>query len=52
MKTNPESALSLKRRLANPNVFVARLILAELLAKRGTGPLERKTLKYIRRRPT
>lgn len=50
MKTNRERPLPLKRRLAKPNVFVARLILAEVLAKRGAGPLERKTLRYARRR--
>lgn len=29
-----------------PSRFVARLILADLLAKRGEGPLERKRLAY------
>ena len=31
---------------AQPRRFVARLILAEALAKRGEGPLERKRLIY------
>ena len=51
MKTSRKRRESLARQLATPNVFVARLILAELLAKRGAGPLERKTLKYGKRRP-
>ncbi len=32
--------------LAQPQQLVARLVLAELLAKRGAGPLERKVLIY------
>lgn len=35
---------------AQPQSFVARLILADLIAKRGAGPLERRRLVY-RRRP-
>jgi hypothetical protein len=33
-----------------PRVFVARLILAEAIAKRGEGPLERKRLRYVKRK--
>ena len=36
--------------LQQPRVFVARLILAELVAKRGEGPLERKRLSYVKRK--
>ncbi len=36
--------------LAQPRAFVARLILADLIAKRGEGPLERRKLVYQRRR--
>lgn len=32
--------------LGKPRAFVARLVLADLLAKRGEGPLERKRLLY------
>jgi hypothetical protein len=35
---------------ARPKTFVARLILADLLAKRGEGPLERRQLIYKRAR--
>jgi hypothetical protein len=49
MKTNPEHSLRMKELLAAPRHFVARLLLAELLAKRGKGPLERKRLVYRRR---
>jgi len=37
--------------LARPRTFVARLILADLITKRGEGPLQRKTLAYGRRKP-
>lgn len=49
---NPRSKppLPLGAMLAQPQQFVARLVLAELLAKRGKGPLERKTLLYRKRR--
>ena len=36
--------------LAQPRTFVARLILADLIAKRGEGPLERRVLIYQRPR--
>jgi hypothetical protein len=36
--------------LAQPRRFVARLIVSDLIAKRGEGPLERKMLIYKRRR--
>ena len=32
--------------LAQPRAFVARLVLADLIAKRGEGPLERRKLVY------
>ena len=34
--------------IAKPRRFVARLVLADLIAKRGDGPLERKRLIYGR----
>jgi hypothetical protein len=37
--------------LARPRAFVARLILADLIAKRGEGPLERKRVAYAPRKP-
>jgi hypothetical protein len=36
--------------LAQPRIFVARLIASDLIAKRGEGPLQRKVLIYKRRR--
>ncbi|MBW1763025.1 MAG: hypothetical protein JRG67_05265 [Deltaproteobacteria bacterium] len=36
--------------LAQPRTFVARLILADLITKRGEGPLERRVLMYQRPR--
>jgi hypothetical protein len=36
--------------LAQPRSLVARLILADLIAKRGEGPLERRQLIYQRSR--
>jgi len=36
--------------LARPRTFVARLVLGDLIAKRGEGPLERKMLVYGRRK--
>jgi hypothetical protein len=36
--------------LARPRTFVARLILADLITKRGEGPLERRRLIYQRSR--
>jgi hypothetical protein len=35
--------------LAQRRTFVARLILADLITKRGEGPLQRKVLAYGRR---
>jgi hypothetical protein len=35
--------------LAEPQTFIARLILADLLARRGRGPLEPKRIVYVRR---
>lgn len=36
--------------IGRPRTFVARLILADLIAKRGEGPLERKRLVYSPRK--
>jgi hypothetical protein len=36
--------------LAQPRAFVARLILADLIAKRGEGPLQRPVLSYGKRK--
>jgi len=36
--------------LAQPRTFVARLILADLITKRGEGPLQRPVLLYSRRK--
>ena len=44
--TSKRKALSLRSVLAQPRTFVARLVLADLIAKRGEGPLERKQLLY------
>ncbi|MDH3623196.1 MAG: hypothetical protein OES69_12435 [Myxococcales bacterium] len=49
MKISPRAPVPLEALLAQPRRFVARLVLAELLAKRGAGPLERKALIYGRR---
>jgi hypothetical protein len=49
MTTKPK-ALPLPRVVARPRKFVARLLLADLLAQRGEGPLERKRLIYGRRK--
>jgi hypothetical protein len=43
-------AVRLTRLIGRPRTFVARLILADLIAKRGEGPLERKALAYRRRK--
>ena len=40
-KAQPVTAL-----WSRPRAFVARLILADVLAKRADGPLERKRLAY------
>jgi len=34
--------------VSQPRTFVARLLLADLIAKRGDGPLERKRIVYGR----
>ena len=49
MTTKPK-ARPLTGLFAQPRAFVARLILADLLAKRGQGPLERKRLRYVPRK--
>jgi len=49
MTTKPK-ALPLRSVIAEPRRFVARLLLADLIAKRGEGPLERKRLIYGRRK--
>jgi len=36
--------------IAQPQAFIARLILADLISKRGDGPLQRKMLVYQRRK--
>ncbi len=36
--------------LTEPRTFVARLILAELITKRGQGPLRRPVLVYTKRK--
>jgi hypothetical protein len=40
----------LVKTFVQPRRFVARLILADLLAKRGEGPLERRRLIYASRK--
>jgi hypothetical protein len=45
MTTKPERR-PLVKTFGQPRRFAARLILADLLAKRGEGPLERKRLAY------
>ena len=42
--------LQLGTLLAQPQTFVARLILADLIMKRGEGPLQRPVLIYRRRK--
>ena len=49
MKTN-RKLMSLGDLVAQPRAFVSRLILADLIAKRGEGPLERRKLVYRRRK--
>ncbi len=49
MKISPRPSAPLETLLAQPRRFVARLVLAELLAKRGAGALERKALVYGKR---
>lgn len=36
--------------VAQPRTLVARLILADLITKRGEGPLQRRVLTYGRRK--
>jgi hypothetical protein len=42
--------LALGALVAQPQTFIARLILADLIAKRGEGSLERRVLIYRRRK--
>ncbi len=49
MTTKPRVS-PLRSVIAKPRTFVARLVLADLIAKRGDGPLERKRLIYGRRK--
>jgi hypothetical protein len=44
--TSKSESLRLRKLIGEPNRFVARLILAELIAKRGKGPLHRRSLRY------
>ncbi len=44
--TTRRKALSVRAVVSQPRTFVARLLLADLLAKRGDGPLERKRIAY------
>jgi len=46
--TTKRKRLPLGALFAQPQAFVARLLLADLIAKRGEGPLRRKTLVYYR----
>jgi hypothetical protein len=50
MTTTKRKPLPLGSVLAQPQTFVARLILADLIAKRGEGSLERRVLLYRRRK--
>jgi len=49
MKAKPKP-LPLVALLARPQTLVARLILADLITKRGQGPLQRRVLTYGRRK--
>jgi hypothetical protein len=49
MKTKSKP-LPLGALVAQPWTFVARLILADLITKRGEGPLDRRVLIYQRPR--
>jgi len=44
--TSKPRPLPLRRVFGQPNKLVARLILAELIAKRGKGPLARRAIGY------
>jgi hypothetical protein len=44
--TSKPKPLPLRGLFAQPNKLVARLILAELIAKRGKGPLARRVIGY------
>ena len=48
--TTKRKALPLGSALAQPQKFVARLVLADLIAKRGEGSLERRVLIYKQRK--
>lgn len=41
----------LKSSIRDKDAFIARLLLAEVLAKRGQGPLQRPEPVHYRRRP-
>ena len=47
--TTKSKRLAVSATFAQPRTFVARLILADLLAKRREGPLERRKLVYRRK---
>jgi len=49
MKAQPKP-LPLGTLVGRPRTFIARLILADLITKRGEGPLERRVLVYGRRK--
>jgi hypothetical protein len=48
--TTKRKARAMGALVAQPQTFVARLILADLISKRGDGPLQRKMLVYQRRK--
>lgn len=48
--TTKRKAWELGALVAQPQTFVARLILADLISRRGDGPLQRKMLVYQRRK--
>jgi len=48
--TAKSKPLPLGALVAQPQTFIARLILADLIAKRGEGSLERRVLIYRRRK--
>ena len=48
--TTKRKVSELSALVAQPQTFVARLILADLIAKRGEGPLQRRVLLYGKRK--
>jgi len=48
--TTKRKPMALRSLIAQPRTFVSRLVLADLIAKRGEGPLERKQLIYYGRK--